>query len=259
MLNCLTFDIETVPDVEFGRRLYDLEGIDDAHVGAVMFAQRRQQTGSEFLPFEQQRVVAISVALRSRDGFRVWSLGEAGAGEREIIERFFHGIEEYTPDLVSWNGAGFDLPVLHHRALKHGISAPRFWETGDEDQSFRWNNYLSRFHWRHTDLMDVLSGFQGRGRVSLGTVALLLGLPGKLGMRGEEVWGAWQAGRIEAIRQYCEADVLNTYLIWLRFQLLRGRLTGPAHASECARVRSWLEASGAAHFREFLAAWPPAP
>ena len=131
-------------------------------------------------------------------------------------------------------------------------------ETGEHDQSFRWNNYLSRFHWRHCDLMDVLSGFQGRGRVSLENVALLLGLPGKLGMRGEEVWGAWQAGRIAAIRQYCESDVLNTYLIWLRFELLRGRLSPNTHAAECARVRGWLEASGAAHFREFLAAWPPA-
>ena len=60
----------------------------------------------------------------------------------------------------SWNGGGFDLPVLHYRALLHGVQAPRYWEMGDEDTAFRYNNYLSRFHWRHLDVMDVLSGHQ---------------------------------------------------------------------------------------------------
>ena len=86
-----------------------------------MQAKRREESGSEFLSYEQQRVVAISVALRTRDHFKVWSLGEPDAPEAELIQRFFDGIEKYTPDLVSWNGGGFDLPVLHYRALRHGI------------------------------------------------------------------------------------------------------------------------------------------
>lgn len=253
--HCLVFDIETVPDVAFGRRLYDLDGIEDAHVADVMFAQRRQQTGSEFLPFEQQRVVAISCVLRHRDSLRIWSLGEPGAPERELIERFYRGIDELTPDLVSWNGAGFDLPVLNHRALLHGISAPRYWETGEQEQGFRYNNYLSRFHWRHCDLMDVLANYQGRGRVGLENVALLLGFPGKLGMSGDKVWDAFQRGEVEAIRNYCETDVLNTYLVWLRFQLLRGRLSRAEHAAEVERTRALLASSERAHLREFLAAW----
>lgn len=253
--HCLVFDIETVPDVAFGRRRYDLDGIDDARVAEVMFAQRRQATGSEFLPFEQQRVVAISCVLRHRDSLTVWSLGDATSPERELIERFYRGIDELTPDLVSWNGAGFDLPVLNYRAMLHGISAPRYWETGDDDQSFRWNNYISRFHWRHCDLMDVLSNFQGRGRVGLENVALLLGFPGKLGMSGDKVWDAFLAGEIDAIRNYCETDVLNTYLVWLRFQLLRGRLDRGEHTAELERVRALLAAAERPHLREFLAAW----
>lgn len=252
---CLVFDVETVPDVELGRKLYGLDGVDDARVGEIMFAQRRQQTGSEFLSFEQHRVVAVSVVLRTRDTFRVWSLGEPDSGEKELVERFFRGIEERTPELVSWNGAGFDLPVLHYRALRHGVVAARYWETGDSDPNFRWNNYLSRFHWRHCDLMDVLSGWQGRGRVGLQNAALLAGLPGKLGMSGDQVWDAFQAGRIAEIRNYCETDVLNTYLIWLRFQAMRGRLSADGYASEVGHVREHLAHSGRAHLREFLAAW----
>ena len=175
-MNCLVFDIETIPDVAFGRRPHDLDGLPDESVAKAMFALRRQGTGNDFLPFEQQRVVAISCVLRSRDGLKVWSLGDVSSGEAELLERFFDGIERFSPDLISWNGSGFDLPVLTLRALAAGVQAPRYWETGDGDTAFRYNNYLSRYHWRHTDLMDVLSGFQGRGRVSLQNAAYLLGL-----------------------------------------------------------------------------------
>ena len=193
-MNTLVFDIETVPDVALGRRLYGLDGLADEQVAKAMFALRRQGTGGDFLPLEQHRVIAISCALRSGEGLTVWSLGDLATSEGELVQRFFDGIEKYSPDLVSWNGAGFDLPVLTYRGLKAGVQAARFWETGDEDPSFRYNNYLSRYHWRHTDLMDVLSGFQPRQRASLASIAALLGLPGKLGLTGGRVWDAWQAG-----------------------------------------------------------------
>jgi len=255
-MHVFAFDIETIPDVELGRRVFALHDLTDKQVGYVMQTKRRQESGNEFLPYEQQRVVAISVALRSRDTFKVWSLGEPDAPESELIQRFFDGIEKYTPDLISWNGGGFDLPVLHYRALKHGIVAPRYWEVGDEDQSFRWNNYLNRFHWRHLDLMDVLSGYQARGRASLEDMASLLGLPGKLGMSGDKVWDAYLDGQIRDIRNYCETDVLNTYLIFLRFELIRGRMSREQYAIECNRVREVLQAAPQPHLQQFLAAWP---
>ena len=144
--NVLAFDIETVPDVDFGRRLHGLETLTDKQVGYVMHTRQREQTGNEFLSLEQQRIVAISIAMRSRDGFKVWSLGEPDAPEEELVRRFFDGIERLAPTLVSWNGAGFDLPVLHYRALRHKVQAHRYWEMGDLEQSYRWNNYISRFH-----------------------------------------------------------------------------------------------------------------
>ena len=254
-MNTLVFDIETVPDVALGRRLYGLEGLSDEQVAKAMFALRRQGSGGDFLPLEQHRVVAISCVLRSRDGLTVWSLGEPGTPEAELVQRFYDGIEKYSPDLVSWNGSGFDLPVLTYRALLHGVQAARFWETGEEDPAFRYNNYLSRYHWRHTDLMDVLSSFQGRGRASLSSMATLLGLPGKLGFDGSQVWEAFQAGNLVGIRRYCETDVLNTWLIWLRFAQLRAALTREQHAEELTRVKNYLRASPEPHFAQFLRAW----
>ena len=254
-MNVLVFDIETVPDLDYGRRVLGLDGLADEQVGKAMFALARGERGSEFLPLEQHRVVAISCVLRTRDQLRVWSLGDEQAPEGELVQRFFDGIDRYTPDLVSWNGGGFDLPVLHYRAMRWGVAAPRYWETGAEDQSFRFNNYLSRYHWRHVDVMDVVSGYQARARASLASVAGLLGLPGKLGFSGAQVWDAWLSGDLTGIRRYCETDVLNTWLIYLRFERMRGRLTAEREEEECDRVRQLLEESSEPHLLQFLEAW----
>lgn len=255
-MNVLVFDIETIPDVDAGRRLHGLEGLSDKDVGSVMFHKRRQETGdSEFLRHHLHQVVAISAVFRSRDKFNVWSLGEPDSSEQELIQRFYDGIERYSPTLVTWNGGGFDLPVLHYRALKHGISAPRYWETGDNDTGFKWNNYLSRYHSRHTDLMDVLSGYQGRAVAPLDEVATLLGFPGKMGMSGAKVWDNYLDGDIVGIRNYCETDVLNTYLVYLRFELMRGHLTDEGYQEECQVVRDFLEGQPQAHLQAFASLW----
>ncbi|HEY8354088.1 MAG TPA: 3'-5' exonuclease, partial [Methylophilaceae bacterium] len=217
MTPTLVFDIETIPDTDGLRKLLDLPPETSAEdIANIAFHKRRQQNGSEFLPHHQHRVVAISCALRERDSFRVWTLGTPEAPEQEIIQRFFDGIEKYTPNIVSWNGSGFDLPVLHYRAMIHGIQAPRYWDMGDDDRDFKWNNYISRYHMRHLDLMDVLALYSGRANAPLDEIAQLCGFPGKLGMDGSKVWDAYKKGEIGAIRNYCETDVANTYLVFLR-------------------------------------------
>ena len=256
MTPVLVFDIETVPDVEGIRKLYGLgTATSDAQVAEMAFQQRRQATGSDFLQHHLQRVVAISCALRERDHFRVWTLGAPDEPEGEQIRRFFEGIEKYTPQLVSWNGGGFDLPVLHYRALRHGVQAPRYWDLGEDDREFKWNNYISRYHTRHLDLMDLMALYQPRAYVPLDDMAQLCGFPGKLGMDGSKVWDAYQRGELKAIRDYCETDVVNTYLVFLRFQLMRGALTREAHQKELALVQETLEATAGEHWRQFLAQW----
>ena len=254
MTPVLAFDIETVPETEGLRRLHALTAdLPDSEVARMAFQRRRQMVGHDFLPLHQHRVVAISCALRADDGFHVWSLGEPNEPEGQLVQRFFDGIEKFTPQLVSWNGGGFDLPVLHYRALLHGVRAARYWEWGDEDREFRYNNYLSRYHSRHLDLMDLLGLYQSR--VPLDELAQMLGLPGKIGLHGAAVWEAFCAGEIEAIRRYCEADVANTYLVFLRFQLMRGVLDAAAYGAECDLVRESIARLPGAHWKAFLDGW----
>lgn len=259
----LVFDIETIPDVPGLRRLHNLDAVlSDAEVAEMAFQQRRAQNGSDFLPHYLQRVVVISCVLRAGNDLRVWSLAEPEQGEGEIIQRFFDGIERYTPQIVSWNGGGFDLPVLHYRGMLHCVSAPRYWDQGEGDyhdsRDFKWNNYISRYHSRHLDLMDLVAMYQPRANAPLDDLAKLMGYPGKLGMDGSAVWQAWQDGRIAEIRDYCETDVVNTYLVYLRFERMRGHLDASAWAAEVQVVRDALARIDAPHWKQFLEAWPQA-
>jgi hypothetical protein len=257
MTPTLVFDIETVPDVAGLRLLHGLDAsLGDDEVAELAFQKRRAATGNDFLPLHLQRVVVVSCVMRDERQFRVWSLAEPESSEAEIIQRFFDGIEKYAPQLVSWNGGGFDLPVLHYRGLIHGVVASRYWDMGEEDREFKWNNYISRYHTRHLDLMDLLALYQPRANAPLDELAKLMGFPGKLGMDGGEVWAAYRAGEIAAVRDYCETDVVNTFLVFLRFQQMRGILDRDACARECKLVRSTLAALKHPHWREFLAHWP---
>jgi predicted PolB exonuclease-like 3'-5' exonuclease len=259
MTPLLVFDIETVPDTKGLRRLHGLEaGLSELDVAEFAYARRRIQTGHDFLPPHLQRVVAISCVLRDGPSFRVWSLGGGDEDEAELIQRFYDGIERYTPQLISWNGSGFDLPVLHYRSMIHGLNAARYWDLGEDDRDFRYNNYISRYHTRHLDLMDLLALYNGRNFVPLDEMAQLIGLPGKLGMDGSKVWAAFASGEIHAIRNYCETDVVNTYLVYLRFQLMRGHMSKERHDSECTLVRESLARNDAPHWKEFLTAWSDA-
>lgn len=258
----LVFDIETIPDVEGLRRLNKLDAaLSDAEVAELAFQQRRAQTGHDFMPLHLQQVVSISCVLRARESFKVWSLAAPQLSEAEILQRFFDGVEKFTPQMVSWNGGGFDLPVLHYRGLMHGVSAPRYWDLGDGDyadsRDFKWNNYISRYHTRHLDLMDLLALYQPRANAPLDDLAKLMGFPGKLGMDGSKVWEAWQAGQADDIRDYCETDVVNTYLVFNRFRLMRGEQNKAEALVEEAFIHAELQKLDKPHWREYLAAWQP--
>lgn len=254
-MTILVFDIETVPDIDSGKKLYDLHDLPDAEIAEAMLLARREKTGSDFLPCHLQKIVAISVVMETQGKFRVWSIGDIDIDEANIIQRFFDGIDRYSPTLVSWNGGGFDLPVLHYRSLLHSIDASRYWESGEHDQAFRWNNYTSRYHKRHTDLMDVLAAYQARANAPLDEIATMMGFPGKMGMSGAHVWQAYQDGNIAGIRNYCETDVLNTYLVYLRYLLISGQITQPQILEQQQRLRDYLREENKAHFTEFLNHW----
>ncbi|HEY3432712.1 MAG TPA: 3'-5' exonuclease [Rhodocyclaceae bacterium] len=260
MTPVVVFDIETIPDIVGLRVLHELpDELSDSEVAEYAFQKQRAKNGSDFLPHHLQRVAVISFVLRSDEGFKVVSLAEPKQTEAEMIQMFFKGIEKYVPQLVSWNGGGFDLPVLHYRGLIHGVTAPRYWDMGEGTRSdFKWNNYISRYHARHLDLMDLLAMYQPRASAPLDDLAKLMGFPGKLGMDGSAVWQGWQDGKIDDIRDYCETDVVNTYLVYLRFRKMRGELTAAEYEDEVDLVReslTILAESGTEHWQKFISAW----
>lgn len=256
MTPALVFDIETIPDVAGLRAAWDLADLPtDEAVAQAAFERRRLKVGHDFLPHHLHRVAAISCVFRDSDGVRVRSLGALQDDEPKLIQDFFRTVDRYQPRIVSWNGGGFDLPVLHYRAMIHGVQSARYWEMGEHDRDFKYNNYLNRYHSRHLDLMDMLAMFTGRANAPLDEMARLCGFPGKLGMDGSMVWEAYRNGRIASIRDYCETDAASTWLLYCRFMLINGQLSPEEYRGEIVLFRETLGKLQGTHWPEYLAAW----
>jgi len=259
-MNVLVFDIETIPDIEGGQRIFDLEGLDDKSTAKAMAHLQQQKTGSDFLPLYLQKIVAISIVYRGMGDdmgnmVAVRSLGDTSSSEADLLNLFFQEIAERSPTLVSWNGSAFDLPVIHYRTLKNNISSQGYWETGENNPAFKEDNYLSRYHERHTDLKDVLASFNCEAMAPLDHISTLLGFPGKNGMDGSQVWGEYQAGNLTRIRNYCETDALNTYLVYLKYQLMRNKINVEALEKEFVLLQGVLNHSKQEHLQDFLKSW----
>ena len=255
----LVFDIECIPDIA-GLRLLrsDPDHVTDQWVYSAWCDERTKDGKSDFMPLYVQRVLVISCVFRNAEGLRVHSFVDRdGASEGKVIQTFFAAVEKHMPQLVSWNGGGFDLPVLHYRGLRHGVVANKYWDLGEDDREFKFNNYISRYHMRHLDLMDLLAMYQPKNNAPLDAMAKLSGFPGKLGMDGSQVYQAFQDGKTEDIRRYCETDVMNTYLLYCRFQKMRGGLTEAEYEQEIGFVKQSLGGLTPAepHWQEYLAAW----
>jgi len=260
----IVFDIDTVPDAEATRRLLGEQHLGDIDARDALAAYFLEKTEgrNDFprQPFHQ--VVAISYAhLIHEPGEtgqelvirRIASGGEEGSSEPELLEGFFRLIEQRAPRLVSFNGRGFDVPVLKYRAMIHALACPRWFTEGD-----KWNNYDARYSQQyHLDLLEVLSDFGASARCSMHEVASAFAIPGKLETAGDDVRALFEAGHIGAIRDYCETDVCSTLLIFLRWQLFTGALGEGAYARAILGVRNYLEAEAESrpHLGEFLQAW----
>ena len=255
----LVFDIESIPDIAGLRLLRDAPAdATDAQVYEGWVKERAEKGQSDFMPLHLQRVLVISAVYRDATGLKVHSFVDRDdASEAKVIQAFFNTIEKKVPQLVSWNGSGFDLPVLNYRGLRHGLVASKFWDQGEDDREFKYNNYISRYHNRHLDLMDLLAMYSGRANAPLDALAKLCGFPGKLGMDGSKVYAAYLDGQLEDIRRYCETDVMNTYLMYCRYQKMRGGFTEAEYDQEIEMVKGTLAqlAPQESHWQEYLAAW----
>lgn len=255
----LVFDIESIPDID-GLRLLRGEGseVSDEAVYQHWREEREAKGQSDFAPLHLQRILVISCVFRNSEGVRVHSFVDRdGQSEGKVVQTFFNVIEKHQPQLVSWNGGGFDLPVLHYRGLVHGVEANKYWDMGEDDRDYKWNNYISRYHMRHLDLMDLLAMYSPKNNAPLDALAKLCGFPGKLGMDGSQVYAQYCNGALEDIRRYCETDVMNTYLVYCRYQKMRGGFTAAEYEQEIEMVKATLGdlAGQESHWQEYLQAW----
>ena len=239
------FDCETVPDTALLRKIYGFEG-SDAEVARQAFAAQKAASGSEFLPVMFHRVVAISAVMADEYGKFLRVSTMKGANEREILNKFIGFVNSHNPRLVSFNGRGFDLPMILTRAMRYNVSFPSFYEVENKELGKgKWDgNYRDRYSGKfHFDLLDHVSEFGSVRGLKLDTLCASLNLPGKYDVHGDQVMELFFDGKIDKINEYCESDVLNTYWLFLKYELLRGNLTLDDYADDISVMSEWLAAN----------------
>lgn len=230
----VVWDIETVPDLEAFAEAKRLTSLPTAQI--------RTALGDAFPKLTYHRIVCIGalISMRTDEGWRVRSLGAPHIGQRteaDLIRSFVDRLFELNPRLVTFNGTSFDLPVLRYRAMKFGVAAP----------ALSRRPYFNRYTDDAIDLCDILSSFDARARVSLDEISRVLGLPGKPSdINGAQVEEYFNQGRIGDIAKYCEIDVVNTYRVWLRYELFRGTINQSQHELSEMQLAAFLQASDVA-------------
>jgi predicted PolB exonuclease-like 3'-5' exonuclease len=232
MVSIIVWDIETVPDLKGFAAANGHDGKSDDEIRAAM--------GDKFPKHIYHSIVCLgALVAHHQDGH--WTVGALGAphvgerSEKALISSFVDRIAELSPQLVTFNGSSFDLPVLRYRAMVHGVSAP-----GLSSRPF-----FNRYTEDAVDLCDVLSSFSPQGKVTLHELCRVMGLPGKPdGISGGEVEKFYLDGRIREIAEYCESDVVNTYRVWLRYELFRGRLSAEQFQASEASLVDFIKARG---------------
>ncbi len=230
--NVIVWDIETIPDLQGFATANYLIGKTDAEIREVM--------GDKFPKHVYHSIVCIGalVAHRANDHWMVDAVGAPHIGERtekELIQAFVDKIAELNPQLVTFNGNSFDLPVLRYRAMTHSVSASGLYS----------RPYFNRYTDDATDLCDVLSSFASQGKATLNELCRVMRMSGKPdGMHGGQVAQYCLDGRIKEVADYCETDVVNTYRLWLRYELFRGQLDERGYRASEAHLRDFIKARG---------------
>lgn len=240
----LVFDIETVADGNLISKIqYADESLDPAEAIRRYRQKLLEEKGSDVVPWTYVLPAAVAVA-KVDASFRLRDLTVLDAPDYrpyEITRRFWQGWLHYQrPTFVTFNGRGYDLPVMEMAAFRYGISLPAWFNISARSYEQSRNRYNSQ---THLDLMDVFSNF-GAARVSggLNLLANLLGKPGKTTIDGSMVQDMYFEGRVEEINDYCRCDVLDTYFVFLRSRVLTGQLTIDEEQTLVADTKAWLEA-----------------
>jgi predicted PolB exonuclease-like 3'-5' exonuclease len=230
MNSVIVWDLETIPDLRGFAAANDLDGKSDDEI--------REAMGDKFPKHIYHSIACIGalIAHRNNDHWVVDALGAPHVGERtekELIASFVDRIEELSPQLVTFNGNSFDLPVLRYRAMTHSIAA----------LGLSSRPYFNRYTDDAVDLCDVLSSFSSQSKATLHELCRVMGLPGKPdAIDGSDVYKYFREGRIGEIANYCETDIVNTYRLWLRHELFRGRLSDAGFLASEADLTQFIKA-----------------
>lgn len=253
------FDIETIPDYHLLQKSFGFDG-SPLEIAQKAFKMQYEKSGSEFLPPCFHRVISISSVIGDEFGQfgRVGNCGKKfldelsckltesnleydvlsktflDSLEQTLLSEFWTFFNKHNPKIVSFNGRGFDLPTLLLRAMRYGINAHAFYEQDNNNlNKSKWDNYRTRYNESfHIDLLDSLGHFGLVRTLKLDDICKMLDLVGKYDMSGEQVFEVYlNANDIESavealttINHYCHSDVLNTYWVYLKYELLRGHI-----------------------------------
>lgn len=255
----LLFDIEAIADGDLVSRIrYPKEQLPGPEALARYRAELLAENGKDILPVTFMLPVSVAVAKVSRE-LELLDLVTLDAPKfrPSVIARlFWQGWQHYgRPTLVTFNGRGYDLPVLELAAFRYGLSVPAWFNV--EARSFEQarNRYNTD---AHLDLYDLLSNF-GATRLTggLNLLANLIGKPGKTGVDGSQVQDMYDRGEAEAVNDYCRCDVLDTYFVFLRSRVLLGKLSLEREQELVQKTKTWLEEQSSAipAYAEYLSHW----
>lgn len=238
-MSVLVLDCETIPNINLLRQeVSDSTNLTEEELVTKFFSDKGTPEKT-FLPVAFHSIVSMSILLKSENDI---ILGDACTVdrststfeeiERSMVQQFFSIIDDMKPTVVTWNGKNFDTALLQYKAMQYGIQSGKYWDTGYLDQSAKWSQYTSRYHDMHIDMKDIICSYNINASTSLDAMSHLIGLPGKVGIGGEHVWDAYKDGKIADIIDYCNVDTINTYIIYLRFSFIRGKLSKSTYNRE---------------------------
>nr|MBP3724701.1 3'-5' exonuclease [Campylobacter sp.] len=245
------FDCETIPDTELIEKFASSDmlkaskngkKIDLKKLSELFMKEHEEKTGSGFLPVNFHKIVCISCVMCDEFGKFIRVTTIPAENEKEMINKFLSYIDKFNPRLVSFNGRGFDLPMIMIRAMKYNLSATNYFCTNDKlNGKDKWNNYRSRYDGAfHLDLLDHISDFGSVRGFKLDTLCASLNLPGKYDVSGDQVLELYYQNENDKISEYCQSDVLNTYWLFLKYELLRGNLIKEDYLNNLDLMKNWL-------------------
>ncbi len=255
----LIFDIETVGDGDLIRKVRFPD--DELTPREAVDRYRKQlleDTGKDILPLTFVLPVSVAIAKVAAD-FRLLDVLVLDAPEfrpAEIARRFWQGWIHYQrPTFVTFNGRGYDMPVLEMAAFRFGLSVPAWFNVDSKSFEQSRNRYNLD---AHLDLQDLLTNY-GTFRLSggLNLLANMIQKPGKSLIDGSQVQDLYYQGRADLINDYCRCDVLDTYFVFLRAQVMLGRLSLQEEQTLTELARTMLKEQAADHeaYRHYLSAW----